>query len=73
MSDNVQDTTDAVYALIRAYRAQHGNSPSQREIAQGCFLSRPAIIRHLDRLEMQGKIRREPGKARGIQLVEDDA
>lgn len=71
MSDQVQETTDAVYALIRAYRAQHGNSPSQREIAQGCFLSQPAVIRHLDRLEMQGKIRREPGKARGIWLSDE--
>jgi len=73
MSDEVQDTTDQIHTFIRAYRAQHGNSPSQREIAQGCFLSRPAIIRHLDRLEMQGKIRREPGKARGIQLIDDVA
>ncbi len=73
MSDKVQETTDAVYAMIRAYRVQHGNSPSQREIAQVCFLSRPAIIRHLDRLEMQGKIRRAPGKARGIQLIDDVA
>ena len=73
MSDQVQDTTDQIYTFIRAYKAKHGYPPSQEEIAQACYRSRPVIVRHLDRLEMQGKIRREPGKARGIQLVEDDA
>jgi repressor LexA len=72
MSDCIQATTDQIFRFIREFKATHGYPPSQREIAQACFLSRPAIVRHLDRLEIQGKIRREPGKARGIQLVDDD-
>jgi SOS-response transcriptional repressor LexA len=72
MSDNVQDTADQIYAFICAFKAKHGYPPSQEEIAQACYRSRPVIVRYLDRLEMQGKIRREPGKARGIQLIKED-
>ena len=65
-------TTEQVYAFIQTYTEDHpGLSPSQREIAQACFLSQPAVIRHLDRLEQQGRIQREPGQARSIRIIED--
>ena len=72
MSNCIQETTDQIFSFICEFRATHGYPPSQEEIAQACYRSRPVIVRHLDRLVMQGKIRREPGKARGIQLVETD-
>lgn len=63
MSDEM---TDHIFNFIRTYIDTHGFPPSQREIATGCFISRPGVIRHLDRLEATGRIVREPNKARGI-------
>ncbi len=60
--------TEAVYDFIRAYIAEHGFGPSQQEIADGCYMSRPNVIRYLDKLEAWGRISREPGKARSIRL-----
>lgn len=71
MIDDVQETTSAVHAFIRRYCAQNGLPPSQREIGAACYLSQPGVIRHLDRLAMQGKIERIPGKSRGIRLLDD--
>ena len=70
--EEIQSTTTAVYDFLCAYIAEHGYPPSQRELAAGCYLSRPAIIRHLDRLELQGKITRDPDKARSIRLQSGD-
>ena len=71
MSDETQTMTEEVYTFICAYMEEHGFAPSQREIAQGCYRSRPIIVRHLDRLEWQGRITRDPVSARSIRLVED--
>jgi DNA-binding MarR family transcriptional regulator len=69
MQDDVQFMTDTVYAFICRYiRESGGLSPSQREISDGCFVSKGAVSRYLDRLEMQGRIVREEGKARTIRL-----
>jgi DNA-binding MarR family transcriptional regulator len=63
------DTTERVYEFILSYMEAHnGLAPSQREIAEACFLVRSAVLRHLDRLEAWGRIIREPGKARSIRL-----
>ena len=67
--DVVQFTTESVLVFIRQYQQEHGVIPSQREIAEGCYISQPAVGRHLDRLEQQGIISREPGKARSIRLL----
>jgi len=49
------DTTERVYRFIVDYIAAHdGLSPSQREIAEGCYIVRSAVLRHLDRLEAWG-------------------
>ena len=63
------DTTERVYRFIVDYIAAHdGLSPSQREIAEGCYIVRSAVLRHLDRLEAWGRSLREPGKARSIRI-----
>ncbi len=65
------DTTEAVYNFIVEYMKGHnGLGPSQREIADACFIVRSGVLRHLDKLEAWGRIVREPGKARNIRLPE---
>ncbi len=64
--------TDAVYGFIKAYIQEHAYPPTVREIAQGCFISTSAVTRHLDRLEQKGKIYREPARARGIRLLDEE-
>jgi len=66
------ETTQAVYLFIKDYIEQHTYPPSLREIGEGCFLSLPGVVRHLDRLEGEGKIEREPGRARSIKLTNGD-
>lgn len=60
----------AVYAFIVNYIRQHGYSPSLREISRGCFMSQANVMRYLDRLEAQGRITRQPGRARSITLLD---
>lgn len=69
--DAVQSMTESVLIFIRQYHQEHGVMPSQREIAEGCYISKSNVIRHLDRLEMQGKISREPSLARNIRLLNE--
>lgn len=64
--------TEAVYTFIRDFRRQHGYPPSQREICAACYMGRSTAQRHLDRLEIQGRIARDPGRARGITLIDPD-
>ncbi len=63
-------TTEAVYAFIKHYIEEQGLPPSQREIAEGCYIARSAVVRHLDKLEARGWISLVPGKSRGIRLLE---
>ncbi|MEP7293391.1 MAG: hypothetical protein ABI835_16525 [Chloroflexota bacterium] len=65
-------TTQTVYVFVKSYIRQHTHPPSLREIGEGCFLSTAAVTRHLDRLEHEGKLFREPGRARGITLTNED-
>jgi repressor LexA len=61
-------TSEAVYQFIRTYIEQHGYNPSQREIADGCYLNQSTVYNQLIRLEAAGLIDREPGRARSICL-----
>ncbi len=65
--------TDAIHDFIRTYVKEHTYPPTLREIGKGCYLSTSAVTRHLNRLEQQGKIYREAGRARGIRLLDDGA
>lgn len=64
-----QQTTIAVYIFLWNYHLEHGFVPTQREIAEACFLAQSAVSRHLDKLTMWGWIDREDGKARGLRLL----
>lgn len=64
------DNTERIYAyLVKEWR-EHTRTPSYREIADGCELSLTTILYHLEKLEGQGRIVREPNKARSIRLVD---
>jgi SOS-response transcriptional repressor LexA len=61
--------TEQIYAFIRQYIDIHQMSPTLREIAMGCYLSAPSVMRHLDKLEGQGKLTRDPYRPRSIRLI----
>jgi len=60
---------EEVFEFICKHWAQFGYGPSLREIALACYISRPNVYRYLDRLEVEGRIAREPGISRGIILL----
>ncbi len=62
------ENTELVYRFIRKYINENGFAPTLREIADGCFMGRSSVMRHLDRLDAWGLIIRDPGKARGMRL-----
>ena len=71
MTDKPSDpAVEAVYRFICAYIDEHGYPPSLREIGAHCYIGRSTVLLYLARLEAQGRISRDPGKARSITLLE---
>ena len=71
MSDNPDERLEAVYGFIQTYIEDHaGLVPSQREIADGCYINVAYVGRYLDLLEARGRLTRERGQARSIRLME---
>lgn len=67
------ETQQAILALIAERIAVDGMPPSQTEIARAMgFSGVRAAQYHLEALEQAGVIRRVPGRARGIQLVQPE-
>ncbi len=62
--------TQRVYEFIKHFIKERGFPPSQREIAEGCFMARSSVQRHLDVLEAKGLIEREIGIARSLSLTD---
>jgi repressor LexA len=57
--------------FIRKFFDERGYAPTVRDIARGCNISTPSVVQHhLNTLERQGYIRRDPEVFRSIQLVE---
>jgi repressor LexA len=57
--------------FIRNFLDKRGYAPTVRDIARGCDISTPSVVQyHLNTLERQGHIRRDPEVFRSIQLVE---
>jgi len=68
---NLTDTQQAILALIADHIERDGAPPSQTEIARALgFKGVRAAQYHLEVLEQAGAIRRIPGQARGIRLVQ---
>jgi DNA-binding MarR family transcriptional regulator len=57
-----------MYNWIVEYVTTHGRSPSVREIEKARFVSRPIVIKTLNKLEDQGLIERTRHQARSIRL-----
>lgn len=65
------DQIEVVYRFVQAYIQEHnGLAPSQREIAEGCYINVAYVGRYLDLLEARGRLTRERGQARSIRLME---
>lgn len=57
--------------FVREFIAEHGYSPTVRDIQAGCHMSSTSDVwYHLQRLKKQGVLTFEPGKARTIRLKE---
>jgi len=67
----VSDTRSRILDFIRRFLDRRGYAPTVRDIARGCNISTPSVVQyHLNMLEEQGHIRRDPEVFRSIQLVE---
>ena len=59
-----------ILAFIIQYMTDNGFAPSNREIGDGVGLkSTSSIKRHLDKLEMDGKIKTKPDQPRAISVA----
>lgn len=64
-------TRERILAFVQSFIVDKGYSPSVSDIVEGCSLSSPNLVQyHLNVLEKQGVLRREPGIFRSIQLVQ---
>jgi repressor LexA len=69
---NLTKRQKEIIDFIRAYRAQHGISPTQREIRETFKLSSFGTVqKHLKRLEEKGALAREWNRSRGIAPKEE--
>ena len=67
----VSDTRSRILNFIGRFLDRRGYAPTVRDIARGCDISTPSVVQyHLNMLEEQGFIRRDPEVFRSIQLVE---
>lgn len=72
MSKKRQPSSDDVYTFIRDYRQQYGYAPTLREMCAALDIGRSTLYRHLDWLEVEGRITRSRGGARGLGLADTD-
>jgi len=64
------DTRQRILNFIRKFSDERVYSPTVRDIARGCNISTPSVVQyHLNMLEQEGHIRRDPKVFRSIQLV----
>jgi repressor LexA len=58
-----------ILAFIRDFILERGYSPTIGEIQKGCKICSKSVVKyHLEALERQRQVRREPGVSRGIRL-----
>lgn len=46
----LKENTLTVYNFITEHHRQHGYYPTQREIADGCYMARSTVFYHLEKL-----------------------
>jgi len=64
---------ERILEYIRRFFDERGYAPTVRDILKGCDISSTSLVQyHLNILEKEGQIRRDPEVFRSIQLVEKD-
>ncbi len=64
---------ERIFEYIRRFFDERGYAPTVRDILKGCDISSTSLVQyHLNVLEREGQIRRDPEVFRSIQLVEKD-
>ena len=64
------ETRDNILKFIQAFLSDKGYSPAVKDIVKGCDLSSPNLAQHhLNVLEREGTLHRDPGVFRSIRLV----
>lgn len=64
---------EGILEYIRRFFDERGYAPTVRDILRGCSISSTSLVQyHLNVLEKEGQIRRDPEVFRSIQLVEKD-
>ena len=64
-------TRERIYTFIRKFYREHDYAPTVRDILKGCSLSSTAVIQHhLNVLEKEGRIHRDPEVFRSIRLTD---
>ena len=67
----ISKTRERIFNFIRDFFNRRGYAPTVRDIVKGCSLSSTAVVQHhLNVLEREGRIRRDPEVFRSIQLTD---
>lgn len=67
----ISNTRERILKFIKDFIDDHGYAPTVRDIVKGCHLSSTAVVQHhLNVLEREGRIRRDPEVFRSIQLTD---
>ena len=70
---NTSSTRTRILNFIRDFAKERGYAPTVRDIVKGCNISTTSVVQHhLDKLEREGYIRRDPQVFRSIRLVEKE-
>lgn len=68
---DIPNTRLRILNFIRNFLDERGYAPTVRDITRGCNISTPSVVQyHLNKLDRQGYIDRDPEVFRSIQLVE---
>lgn len=69
----ISSTRQNILAFIRQFTEDKGYSPTVRDIVRGCAISTTSVVQHhLNKLEKEGYIRRDPQIFRSIRLLEKE-
>src|SRR4030042_1770331 len=67
----VSETRQRIWKFIRVFFEDRGYAPTVRDILKGCNISSTAVVQHhLNILEREGHIHRDPEVFRSIQLLD---
>jgi repressor LexA len=67
----ISETRQRIFKFIRDFIEERGYAPTVRDILKGCNISSTAVVQHhLNILEREGHIHRDPEVFRSIQLLD---